>query len=103
MENGPIKIHKRHIAAMAHFAINHIPHIDEATLKMFVELINITGNFNAISHEQVLKKMSLLIQLVPDTCRYSLHTLVELLDIGLPLNNAGECEGTKRTGELNCS
>lgn len=75
------KIHKRHIEAMAQFAIANIPHVDEATLVKFVELINITGNFNAISDRQLLKKTGLFIHLVPGTCRRSLHTLLELLDI----------------------
>jgi hypothetical protein len=75
------EISKRYIKDTALFAIDHIPRVDEHTLMKFIDLINITGNFNAITDKQLLRKMSLLIHFVPGTCRFSLCKLVELLDI----------------------
>ncbi len=84
------KIKKRHLAATIHFAISHIPQVDEATLTRLGEMVNITGNFNAISYKQLLTKMNLLIRLVPGTCQYSLSTLIEILDVCGPLVNGDE-------------
>ena len=84
------KISKRYIKDTALFAITHIPQIDEDTLLKFIDLINITGNFNAITDKQLLRKMSLLANLVPGTCRYSLCKLVELLDVCTFLNREDE-------------
>ena len=75
------KIDKRQVEAAVLFAIKHVPHVDEATLEQFLELVNITGNFGQISDRQILRAMTLLTRLVPDVCTYSLATLVELLDI----------------------
>ena len=85
-------IDKRHIKAMALFAIEYIPQVDESTLLKLVDLINITGNFNAISDRQLLRKMSLLISLVPGTCRRTLLTLIELLGIGVSANSGDESD-----------
>ncbi len=93
------RIDKRYIEAAAIFAINHLPQVDETTLTKFVDLINITGNFNAISHGRLIKKMNLLIHLVPGICKYSLCTLVELLDIYVPMNNSDEVNAL--WGDLN--
>ena len=90
-------IDKRHIKAMAIFAIEYIPHVDEATLTKLVDLINITGNFNAISDRQLLRKMSLLISLVPGTCRHTLLTLIELLGINVSANTGDDLRQLKKT------
>jgi hypothetical protein len=78
------KINKRHIEATVLFAINHVPHTDEATLEKFLELVNATGNFGAISHQQLVHKMRLLKKHIPNTCGFSLMALAELLDIQHP-------------------
>ncbi len=75
------QISKQHIEAMVQFAVKYIPQIDEDTLSKLVDLIHITGNFNAISQQQLLRKINLMIHLIPGTCQYSLVTLIELLEI----------------------
>jgi len=81
------KISKRDLAAAALFAINNIPHVDEATLKKFLELVYITGNFGSISDQEFAQKMFLLSKHVPEVCNDSLFTLAELLDIRIPMLN----------------
>ncbi len=89
-------IDKRHIKATALFALEYAPHIDEATLIKLVDLINITGNFNAISDKQLLRKMSLLISFVPGTCRHTLLTLIELLGISVAANTGADLRQLKK-------
>ena len=75
------EINKRDVAATVLFAINNVPHTDEATLERFLELVNATGNFGPISHRELIHKMILLKKYVPDTCDYSLLALADLLGI----------------------
>jgi hypothetical protein len=77
------EINKRDVAATVLFAINNIPHTDEATLERFLELVNATGNFGPVSHRELVQKMILLKKYVPETCDYSLLALAELLGIRL--------------------
>jgi hypothetical protein len=80
---GP-EINKRDVEATVLFAINNIPQTDEATLEKFLELVNASGNFGPISHQQLIHKMNLLKKYVPEACDYSLFTLTELLGIYWP-------------------
>jgi hypothetical protein len=63
------------------FAINHIPQVDKPTLEKFLELMNATGTFGTMTHEQLLRKMALTLKYVPDACPQSLLILVDLLEI----------------------
>ncbi len=94
------KIKKQHIKTTANFAIQHIPQVDQATLTKLVDLINISGNFNTITNQQLLQKMSLLVHLIPETCQYSLYTLTELLGISLPKLNNGQKPKCKQLGQI---
>lgn len=87
-------IEKRYIVAMSTFAIKHIPGTDPVTLEKFVELINVGGSHGSISDKQLIDKMRLMVKLVPDTNIPSLLTLVELMDIDLPLKMKCCGEGT---------
>jgi hypothetical protein len=81
---GP-EINKRDVEATVLFAINNIPHTDEATLEKFLELVNANGNFGPVSHQQLAHKMSLLKKYMPEACDYSLFALAELLGTHLPV------------------
>ena len=78
------QIDKRQLKAAIYFAINNVPHIDKATLERFLELVNTTGSHGSIAQKQVIKKMALLMKYVPDTCKHSLLTLSDLLDLSWP-------------------
>jgi hypothetical protein len=79
--NAGKDIKKVHVEASVLFAINHIPTIDKPTLEKYLELINITGTFGAITEEELLAKMQLMLKHVPQACEYSLSTVAELLGI----------------------
>ena len=81
------EINKRDVAATVLFAINNVPHTDEATLERFLDLVNATGNFGPVSHRELIHKMILLKKYVPETCDYSLLALAELLGIPLTAYN----------------
>ena len=66
---------------MAMFAINNIPHVDETTLKQFLELINCNGSFGSISHQQIVKKMNHMIKYIPGARANSLLIMLDLLEI----------------------
>lgn len=80
------KIDKKHIATAIIFAVKYIPHTDAATLNKFLELVNLTGSFGWITDQQLLAQIRLMMKYVPGTCEDSLLTMVELLDVGAPLN-----------------
>jgi hypothetical protein len=82
----PRKIDKKHIAAMILFAIRYIPNVDRATLNRFLELVNLTGSIGWITEQQFLDQVRLIIKYVPGTCEDSLFTIIELLDVCVPLN-----------------
>ena len=86
------RIKKRHIEAAVLFAIDHIPQVDPNTLKKFLELIDINGNFGSVSDQQLVHTMSLLVKHIPSACGYSLLTLAELLDV---------CVSTQETYKFN--
>ena len=77
------KIDKKHVTAMATFAINNIPSTDQFTLNKFLELMNTTGSFGSVTAEQLLETMRLMMKYVPGTCNQSLFVLVELLGVHL--------------------
>ena len=66
------------------FAINNIPRVDTLTLKQFLELINAGGTFGSMTHDQILRKMRLLLKYVPDASVSSLLIVLDLLDIKTP-------------------
>lgn len=74
-------IKKLYVSETVYFAINNIPLVDRTTLEKFLELVNATGTFGALSHEQILTKMRLTLRYVPNVCPRSLQILAELLDI----------------------
>ncbi len=80
------KIDKKHIATVVLFAVKYIPHTDEATLHKFLELVNTTGSFGWITEQQLLAEMKLMLKHVPSTCQNSLLTVLEFLDVCVPLN-----------------
>lgn len=83
------KIDKKHVAAMSAFAIKYIPDTDSNTLNQFMELLNTNGSHGWLSAEQLLVAMRVMVGCVPGTHVDSLLTLIELLDIYLPLK--GKC------------
>ncbi len=86
MKNGQTqRINKRDVAATVLFAINNLPHSDEATLERFLELVNATGNFGPVSHQELVQKMILLKKHVPETCDDTLLALADLLGIQIPI------------------
>ena len=80
------KIDKKHIATATLFAIKYIPNTDAATLHKFLELVNTTGSIGWITEPQLVAEMKLMVKHVPDTCRESLLTVIELLDVCVPLD-----------------
>ena len=80
------KIDKKHIATVIIFAIKYIPNTDAATLNIFLELVNLTGSFGWITDQQLLAQIRLMMKYVPGTCGDSLLTMIELLDVCVPLN-----------------
>ena len=75
------EIKKLHLEAVVLFASNNIPEVDPATLERFLELVNVEGTFGTITHEQILKKMYLVLKYIPDACAHSLLALIDLLEI----------------------
>ncbi|MFC1975928.1 hypothetical protein ACFLXQ_05980 [Chloroflexota bacterium] len=83
---GVRKIDKKHIATVVLFAVKYIPKTNKVTLHKFLELINTTGSFGWITEQQLLAKMKLMLKHVPGTCEDSLLTVLEFLDVCVPLN-----------------
>jgi hypothetical protein len=77
----PHEIKKLHLEELVLFAINHIPEADPTTLKQFLKLVNTDGTFGAISYEQILRKMYLVLKYVPEASVSSLLILMDLLEI----------------------
>jgi hypothetical protein len=75
------EVKKLQVEEMVLFAINHIPQADTVTLKRFLELVNTGGTFGVISHEQILRKMALVLKYIPDASVPSLLILMDLLEI----------------------
>ncbi|MBN1217609.1 MAG: hypothetical protein JXM69_01670 [Anaerolineae bacterium] len=80
------KIDKKHVATVIIFAIKYIPNTDAATLYKFLELVNTTGSFGWTTEAQLLAEMKFMARRVPHTCRDSLLTVIELLDVCVPLD-----------------
>jgi len=80
------KIDKKHIATAILFAVKHIPDTDKVTLHKFLELVNTTGSIGWMSEQQLLAEMQLMLKRVPGTCQNSLLTVLELLDVCVPLH-----------------
>ncbi len=79
------QIKKLYIRDTVLFAIQHIPTIDQPTLEKFLELVNTTGTFGGMTHDQVLLKMHQTLKYVPNSCAKSLLILADLLEIDLPV------------------
>lgn len=75
------EIKKLHLEAVVLFASNNVPEVDPVTLERFLELVNAEGTFGTITHEQILKKMCLVLKYIPDACAHSLLVLIDLLEI----------------------
>lgn len=75
------EIKKRQVEEMVLFVINHVPQADSVTLKRFLELVNAGGSFGVISHEQILRKMGLVLKYIPNASVPSLLVLMDLLEI----------------------
>ncbi|MCG3208485.1 MAG: hypothetical protein FOGNACKC_02090 [Anaerolineae bacterium] len=91
-------IKKRQIAAAALFAAENIPGVDKKTLRRLLELVEVSGEFNWITRQELLEKMRLLLKYIPGSCRFSLLILAELLEAelsafqpALVLAPAGSC------------
>ena len=72
---------KLQIADTIAFAIKNIPSVDERTLQTFLELINVTGTFGNITHEQVVNRIRQVLKYVPDACPRSLLIMADLLEL----------------------
>ena len=75
------EIKKLYLKETVLFAINSIPQVDRTTLEKFLELVNTTGTFGVISHDQIIAKMRLTLKYVPGACVQSLLILADLLEI----------------------
>ncbi len=75
------EIKKRHIKETVLFAINHVPQADKTTLVQFLDLVNADGTFGAVTQDQVLTKMRLLLTYIPSASASSLRILAALLQI----------------------
>ena len=91
------EIKKLHLEAVVSFASCNIPEVDAETLGQFLELVNADGTFGKISHEQILKKMHMVVKYIPDACPHSLMVLIDLLEIK-PANHSSF--NTLETGPL---
>jgi hypothetical protein len=80
------KIDKKHITTAVLFAIKHIPHTDEVTLHKLLELVNTTGSIGWMSEQQLLAEIQLMLKRIPGTCGDSLLSVLELLDVCVPLH-----------------
>lgn len=78
------EIKKVQVEEVVLFAMNNIPQVDRTTLKQFLELVNTGGTFGALSQQQILKKMALLMKHVPNSCARSLLVLLDLLEVEPP-------------------
>lgn len=79
----PNEIKKRKLQEVAQFAVNNIPQVDPTTLKQFLELANAGGNYDSISHQQIIKRMHQVLKYVPGASANSLLILTDLLEIDL--------------------
>lgn len=80
------KIDKQHVAEVILYAINQVPNTDERTLQTLLELVKATGRSDWITDQQLLERMKSMVKYAPGTCGDSLLTVIELLDICVPLN-----------------
>jgi len=109
VSNNEVK--KLQVEEIVLFAINNIPDIDTTTLKQFLELVNAGGTFGSISHEQILKKMRMVLKYIPNACVSSLLILTDLLEIELsapsslpaPRNNRMESGSSSMPFIINAS
>lgn len=75
------QIKKLQVKEAVSFAIENIPEADRATLEKFLAIVNTTGTFGSISHEQIRGKMRFTLKYIPDACPRSLLIVAELLEI----------------------
>jgi hypothetical protein len=86
-------IKKLYVSETVFFAINNIPEVDHTTLEKFLELVNATGTFGVLSHEQILTKMRLTLRYIPNACPRSLDILAELLEIPMASSFSNQFKG----------
>jgi hypothetical protein len=84
------EIKKLQVSEAVLFAIDNIPDVDQATLEKFLELVNTTGTFGAMSHEQLRAKMRLTLKYIPNACPHSLLILADLLGIPMSTFSGGQ-------------
>jgi hypothetical protein len=75
------ELKKLYVEETALFAINNIPEVDPATLEQFLALMNAGGTYGAISREQILRKMHLVLKYIPGASISSLLILLDLLGL----------------------
>jgi hypothetical protein len=75
------ELKKLYVEETALFAINNIPEVAPATLEQFLALMNAGGSHGAISREQILRKMHLVLTYIPGASVSSLLILLDLLDV----------------------
>jgi hypothetical protein len=75
------EIKKLQLDELVLFTINNIPQADGPTLERFLELVHAGGTFGTISHEQILKKMHLVLKHIPNASAPSFLILMDLLEI----------------------
>ena len=78
------ELKKLQVSEAVAFAIAKIPDVDPTTLEKFLDLVNTSGTFGTISHEQIRAKMQLTLKYIPDACSHSLLVLADLLEISVP-------------------
>jgi hypothetical protein len=77
----PLAIKKLQLQTTVSFAIEHVPHVHQATLEQLMALVYTDGTHGKISHPQLLAKMRLVLQYLPEACPRSLAILIDLLEL----------------------
>ncbi|MDH3675171.1 MAG: hypothetical protein OES12_06725 [Anaerolineae bacterium] len=83
------QIKKLQVKEAVSFAIENIPEADRATLEKFLAIVNTTGTFGSISHEQIRGKMQFTLKYIPDACPRSLLIVAELLELPMAAHPHG--------------
>lgn len=74
-------VKREKVEAAVLFAVQNIPGVDKTTLHKFLDFVNTTNDFGAITTHELVEKMRLLRKYIPSSCEYSLMMLAELLDL----------------------
>ena len=78
---GAKQVKKLQVKDAVSFAIENIPQADQLTLEKFLAIVNTTGTFGSLTHEQFREKMRFTLKYIPDACPHSLLIVAELLEI----------------------